>query len=225
MWRKIAVAVIVVAGLCLTGFAQEEGAARFGIGIKAGTPGAGVELSMPFTSNFGGRLGFNYFTYSYDTTQEGIDYDADLTLLSIAALIDWHPTGGSFRVSGGVLYNGNEAEGKAKVGAGGVDINGINYTADQVGTLKAKVDFNNIAPYVGIGWDTSFGAEKQWGFICDIGVIYQDSPNLKLTSKGGTLSSDPTFLANLKAQEKDTEDSIEDFRFYPVITLGLIYKF
>ena len=67
--------------------------------------------------------------------------------------------------------------------------------------------------------------EKQWGFICDIGVIYQDSPNLKLTSKGGTLSSNPTFLANLKAQEKDTEDSIEDFRFYPVITLGLIYKF
>ena len=214
MWRKIAVAVIVVAGLCLTGFADEEGAARFGIGIKAGTPGAGVELSMPFTSNFGGRLGFNYFTYSYDTTQEGIDYDADLTLLSIAALIDWHPTGGSFRVSGGVIYNGNEVEGKA---SGDLKIGENEYTDVKA---KAKVDFDDIAPYVGIGWDTSFGAERQWGFICDIGVIYHGTPNVSFTATGTGI--DP---ADVQEEKKELEDNIEDFRFYPVITLGLIYKF
>ncbi|MCM8820546.1 MAG: hypothetical protein NC932_01145 [Candidatus Omnitrophica bacterium] len=214
----------LVAGFCFTVMAQE--APSVGLGVKVGTPGPGVEIGIPFTPNIGGRLGLNYFTYSYDTTQEGIKYDANLTLFSIAGLIDWHPTGGSFRVTGGLLYNGNELTGKAKIEEGGtIKIGDIEYTDTEVGTLKAKADFDDLSPYLGIGWDTSFGAEKQWGFICDLGVIYHNSPNIKLTSKGGTLSSDPDFLDELKKEQEELEDSIEDFKLYPVITLGLIYRF
>ncbi|MCM8777514.1 MAG: hypothetical protein NC905_04550 [Candidatus Omnitrophica bacterium] len=202
----------VVAGFCFTLMAQE--APSVGIGIKVGTPGPGIEIGMPFTPNIGGRLGLNYFTYSYDTTQEGIEYDADLTLFSLGALIDWHPTGGSFRVTGGLLYNGNEVTGKAK---GDIKIGDTEYTDVEV---KTTVDFDDISPYVGIGWDTSFGTEKQWGFICDLGIIYHGAPNVTLKATGAGI--DPN---DVKKEKEELEDNIEDFKLYPVITLGLIYKF
>lgn len=207
--------LVAVAGLCFTAMAQEETlAGPVGIGVKLGTLGPGVEIGIPFTPNICARLGLNYFTYSYDTTQEGIEYDADLTLFSIGALIDWHPTGGIFRVSGGFIYNGNEVEGKAE---GDIEIGDNEYTDIEV---KATVDFDEFSPYVGIGWDTSFGAEKQWGFICDLGIIYHGEPNVKIKATGTGIDPD-----DVEQEEEELEDNIEDFKWYPVITLGLIYRF
>ncbi|MCM8830332.1 MAG: hypothetical protein NC824_04970 [Candidatus Omnitrophica bacterium] len=211
MIKKLLI-LVIVAGFCFTVMAQEQ--PSVGIGVKGGTPGAGVEIGFRFTPNIGTRLGLNYFTYSYDTTQEGIEYDADLTLLSIAGLIDWHPAGGSFRVSGGFLYNGNEVEGKAK---GDLRIGGTDYTDVKV---KAKVDFDDFAPYVGIGWDTSFGVERQWGFICDLGIIYHGIPHVTLKAEGTGI--DP---ADVRKEKKDIEDNIKNYQWYPIITLGLIYRF
>jgi len=222
-----AVMLVLAAGMCFTVAAQENAGAGFA--VKGGTPGAGVEISMPFTSNFGGRLGVNYLIGAYNTTQEGIEYKADLNLFSIAGFVDWHPTGGSFRLSGGLLYNGNKVEGKAKIGDT-INIGDATYTAAQVGTLKAKATFADIAPYAGIGWDTSFGKGKQWGFVCDFGVVYQDSPGIKLTAKGGTLSDPdhpdyPLFLAELEKEQKSLEKNVKDFKWYPVITVGLMFRF
>jgi len=226
MLKRIAMGLVVATVLCITGFAQEDGSVKLGVGVKVGTPGAGIEIGMPFTEKIGGRLGFNYFTYDYDTTQEGVDYKADLTLLTVAGLIDWHPTGGSFRVSGGVLYNGNEVTGKGDFSAtDSIKIGDNYYTGAEIGKLEAKVDFDDIAPYIGIGWDTSFGAEKQWGFICDLGLIYHGAPHVDLKSKGGTKSSDPGFLEDLRKEKKEIEDNIDDFVIYPVATFGLLYRF
>ncbi|MCX8082255.1 MAG: hypothetical protein N3D17_02490 [bacterium] len=221
----VKISMLLIAGLCIAGFAQEEGSVGFGAGIKLGTPGPGIEVAIPFTDKFGGRINLNYFTYDYDTTQEGIKYEAELNLMTIGATIDWYPTGRGFRLTGGVFYNGNEITGKGEIGPGGVNIGGTTYTSTDVGKLKAKADFDTLSPYIGIGWDTSFGGERQWGFIGDVGILYHGSPNIKLSSKGGTLSDDPTFLANLKKEEKEIEDNVEDFVWYPVITVGLIYRF
>jgi len=215
MRKYLVIGAVILAALCVTSMAQEEGPSGVGFGIKVGTPGVGVEVSIPFTTNIGGRLGVNYYTYSYDTTQEGIEYDSDLTLFSIAGLVDWHPAGGSFRLTGGLLYNGNELEGKAK---GDIKIGDNEYTDAEV---KAKVDFDDLAPYVGIGWDTSFGSERQWGFICDIGVIYHGTPSVSLKAEG----TGPALETDIEKEEDELKAAVDDYVWYPVITVGLIYKF
>lgn len=216
MGKKWLLRVLIVGILCFSfkGFAQEETLPSVGLGVKIGTPGVGIEVGMPFTSKIGGRLGLNYFTYSYDTKQEGIEYDANLNLFTIGALVDWYPTGNIFRLTGGLLYNGNEVKGKAK---GDIKIGDNEYTDVKV---KAGIDFDDIAPYVGIGWDTSFGAEKKWGFIGDIGFIYHGIPHVSFSATGTGIDPD-----DVKKEKEDLEDSIKKYEWYPVVTLGFIYRF
>ncbi len=60
-------------------------------------------------------LRVNYFDFGIDTEQSDIEYDADLQLVSIAALIDWFPSSRSgFHVTGGLLYNDNRVDATAQ---------------------------------------------------------------------------------------------------------------
>ncbi|MCM8760317.1 MAG: hypothetical protein NC832_01170 [Candidatus Omnitrophica bacterium] len=206
----------VVVGFCFISMAQETPSAGFG--VKIGTLGPGIEIGMSFTPKIAARLGLNYFTYSYDTTEEGIDYDAGLTLFTLGPVIDWHPTGGSFRVSGGLLYNGNEVTGKAKRDLH-LRIGGHEYPN---ATVKTTVDFDDLSPYVGIGWDTSFGAERQWGLICDLGIIYHGVPHVTLKATATEARIDPE---DVRKEKKEIEDAVKSFQWYPVITAGFIYRF
>ncbi len=98
------------------------------------------------------------------------------------------------------------------------------YNAGEVGTLKGKIDFNDIAPYLGLGWDTSFGKDKGFGFLFELGAIYQGSPDVDL-SADGLLANDQTFQNNLAKEEENMQSDVDDYKFYPVVSLGLNYRF
>ncbi len=213
------ISVLAVVLLCFS-MANAQGVS---IGLKAGTLGAGIEVGGAFTDTLGARLGVNYFTYSDSGTKVDIEYDFDVSLQSVSLLLDWHPSRGSFRISGGALYNGNKVESVAKTSAT-YKIGDIIYTAADVGTLDGEIDFNELAPYLGLGWDTSFGKSGRFGFVFDLGAIYQGSANVKL-SADGALSNDPTFLSELKKEEKNLQDELDNYKFYPVIAVGISYRF
>ena len=154
---------------------------------------------------------------------DDIEYNVDLKLMSLSALLDWHPFEGSFRISGGVLYNGNEIEVDSKL-SGSYQVGDKTYTAQEVGTLKGKIDFNKMAPYLGLGWDTSFGKDKGFGFLFELGAIYQGSPDVNL-SADGLLASNQDFQNNLAKEEENMQRDVDDYKFYPVVSLGLSYRF
>ena len=77
------------------------------------------------------------------------------------------------------------------------EINGVSYSLDSVnGTLK----FNRFAPYLGIGWDTTFGEEDNWGLTFDLGVIYCGSPKLSFAAEGPDTSA-KTFSGDLEQEQ------------------------
>lgn len=198
-------------------------AGNFSVGLKAGTLGAGIEAETSFSDSFGARFGVNYFEYGYSTTQDDIDYDVDLTLASASALLDWHPLQGAFRISAGVLYNGNEIDLEAESSTT-YEVGDITFTGAEVGTLTGDIDFNDVAPYAGIGWDTSFGRDDRFGFLLDLGVMYQGSPDASL-SANGTAASNPVFQNELAKEETNLEEDIDKFEYYPVIAIGFSYRF
>ncbi|MBU0549730.1 MAG: hypothetical protein KKH80_01080 [Candidatus Omnitrophica bacterium] len=202
-------------------YEEEEG--KFALGIKAGTLGAGIEGIMRLNSNFNAKLGVNAFQYDYSGTEDGIEYDFDLELFSVSALLDWHPFKNSFRITSGALYNQNSLDMNAKT-ASSYTIGSATYTAAQVGSLTGELDFDEVNPYLGIGWGNAVGKNKQWSFSFDIGVVYQGSPKVDL-SANGTLSGNAAFQANLDREEQNLEDELEDYQFYPVISLGVCYSF
>ena len=219
MAKKIIVAMaIFLFAFSTTGYAQSNS-----LGVKASTLGLGLEVERSFSDLISGRIGVNYFPYDYSGTEDDIAYDFDLNLMSLSALLDWHPFKGSFRISAGVIYNGNELDAKAKI-AGTYDIGDSTYTGAELGTLKGKIDFDDIAPYLGLGWDTSFGKNKAFGFLFELGAIYQGSPKVDL-SADGPIASDPTFQNELAKEENNLKSDLDDFKVYPVIAIGLSYRF
>lgn len=217
----------IAAAVLLTGFAGTCYADRGDVAIaaKAGTLGAGLEGTVGITKTVNARLGFNYFSLDHDETESNVEYEFELELMTFSILLDWHPFNNGFRLSAGAFYNGNEFDATGKPTAGNYTIDDTTYTAAEVGTLTGQIDFNSFAPYIGIGYGNAVGKDKKLSFVFDLGVMFQGSPDVTVRSTGGALSSDAAFLAELENERRQLESEIEDFEYYPVIFLGLSYKF
>lgn len=192
-----------------------------GLNIKAGTLGAGVELSKSFSDKFSVGLGINAFDFKTTDSASDIDYDFNFELQSAALLANYHPFAGAFRFTGGVMYNNNELKLTGKPTGSNYVINGQTYTAAEVGTLTGKLTFNSTAPYLGIGWGNRPGGRL--GLSADIGVLYQGSPKLSLSSTGAL--SDPLLASDLEQERRSAEEDLSDFEWYPVLSLGMYFRF
>ena len=201
------------------------------MGVNVGTLGAGVEYSSSFNEMFALRTGFNTFSYSDSLTESGIKYDADLDLQTISLILDYHPFENGFRLSGGAMYNGNELKvsGKPDGTTGTIEINNVTYDSTQVGKVDGKVDFNNFAPYAGIGYSSSKTKSSGFSFNTEIGVLFQGSANAQLNATCGPAliiaGQCSNLQSNLVAEEKQLNDELSDFDMYPVVSIGLGYKF
>jgi len=216
----ILVGVIFISFLGNQAYADSGGT---GIAVKASTLGAGVELTKQIFPSINVRLGVNGYDYEYNGKKREIDYDIDLKLFSAAGLIDWYPFSGDFRLTAGALWNGNKIDLQAKPMTSYI-IGDTTYTPSQVGSLKGSIEFNSVAPYAGIGWGNAASKSRKWGITFDLGVVYQGSPDITLTADG-TLASNAAFLAELENEKLRLEDSLDEYEYYPVVSLGIYYRF
>lgn len=213
------VAMAVIAGFAKSAAAQ----GGLAIGAKVGTLGPGVELSGYLVENLNIRGGFNYLPYSYEFEDGGINYDADLTMQSGLILLDWHMFGNNFRLSAGLTINDNMLEGTGTT-TEPEEIGDNLYTPAELGTIKGKATFDQLAPYVGIGYGNAVADDVSLSFIFDLGVIFQGTPDIELTADG-TMANDPQLQADLKEQEKEFQDEADVFKIYPVLSFGIAYYF
>ncbi len=196
---------------------------QWAVSAKAGTLGLGLEARYTVTDKFAVRLGGNLFSLGYDGEEDGVDYEFDLKLKSINLMADFHPFEGAFRLTGGLLYNGNKI---LALGAStdDVEIGDVTYTPAEIGTLTGDIKFKDIAPYLGIGWGKSLN-DSGLAFTADLGVMFSGAPEVSLNSNGGLLSSNADFLAELRREEQNLQGDLDNFKYYPVIALGLSYSF
>ena len=67
--------------------------------------------------------------------------------------------------------------------------------------------------------------EVNFKVTLDLGILFQGSPDLDLSSQGGVLTNDPTFQAELQKEQDTLEDDISGFTIWPVIAVGFSWKF
>jgi hypothetical protein len=222
----------IIAALLTLGASQLQAEnSSYGLGLKASTLGLGLELHRELNDSFNIRLGLNTYDHDEDYDDGGISYNGELELMSVGSYIDWHPFQGGFRLTGGLLYNGNEVTLKGKpTTLGTVNVGGTNYNFTNA-QLNGKVEFNSIAPYLGMGWGNSFKGSR-WSFLFDLGAMFQGSPDADLSTSGtvtvaGTniAVNTATFQSDLAKETQELENDIEDLKIYPVVSLGLSYRF
>ena len=82
------------------------------IAASAGTLGAGAQDRFPLGDALAFRLEGHAWTYQDERREAGhLTYDAEASWRNAAALLDWHPGGRAFRLTGGAVWNGNEITG------------------------------------------------------------------------------------------------------------------
>lgn len=220
MIRNGMLAAVATGALLLPSMAMAD----VGVGAKLGTLGVGVELTKDFMPTVNGRVGLNVLNLARDGAEDGVDYNIDLELSSILMVLDWHPFSGGIRLSAGAAYNNNELSLVAKPTNTSYTIGNTTYTPTEVGSLRGTVMFDDVTPYLGIGWGNAVSKDDRFTFALDIGVLFQGTTESKLTADG-TLATDPTFQAELAQEQKNLNDALDAFEMYPVIALGFAYRF
>ncbi|OQX73561.1 MAG: hypothetical protein B6D59_05255 [Campylobacteraceae bacterium 4484_4] len=214
------------------------------VGVDAGILGFGASVKAKISQSVGVRAGFQYFHKDdIEIEDDGVDYNFDVTLNGVYGYADWHPWRGSFKVTGGLLYNNSDVKGLITPATSTTFVfQGHTYSTDDIAKVHTLVDFDPIAPYIGIGWDTSFNKKKGFGFTFDLGVAYQGSAKVSYTvdykelEKTGNPAVDQAaeqarqelireINADLEAEKVSLQEELDKYEFLPYIAIGMNYKF
>lgn len=218
-----------VAAVSATLLMNSAFAANAGISAEVGTTGLGLRLTLPVAERLNARIGFGALSYSGSRTVDDVEYDAKLKLNTIDAVLDFYPVAQSgFRVTGGVAYNGNKLDVTARSTSNNEYVfNGTTYNAALAGEVDGRVDFRKTAPYLGIGWGNAAREGTGWSFTSDFGVLFQGSARTSLASRDCQLGTAlcTQLAGDLQAENEELRDKADSFRFFPVVRIGVSYRF
>lgn len=211
-----------------------------GINFNTSTLGFGSEVAVATSRKTNVRTGFNFFNYSREFDKDGISYNGQLNLRSVHSTLDIFPFGGGFHLSPGVmLYNGNELKADASVGKGNsFDLDGVTYYSSSTDPIHGtgKMSMNKVAPMLLFGFGNLVPRSgRHVTFNFDAGVAFQGSPDVKLNFAGSACTgyntgcinaaSDSTFQSHVAAEQTKLSNDAKPFKYYPIIQIGIGYRF
>jgi len=196
------------------------------LGPKIGTTGIGLDVVFGVNTYLNLRSGFNYGTFTWNTSLGSDEYDMDIDLMNVPLLLDIYPFGNHFRISAGLYIQPSNKATIDSTPTGPQQVGSHTYAPEVIGTLSGEVKFDNtVAPYFGIGFGNAVGEDQLLTFSLDLGVILQ-SYSVTLTSNGtGMDALLDTFREDLVKEEQLIQDSLDDFKLFPVLTMGITYHF
>ncbi len=205
--------------------ASGSAAADFGVGVKAGTLGLGLEGRWdPPVPWFDLRAGINQYDFEDDGGYAGVNYDATLALDSYYLTGNFKIPLSPFRFTVGAFSNGNEMRMSSQDAL--IDIGGSVFDTSTIGTISSVTSFEETAPYAGVGFD--FELFGKAGLNLDFGVLWQGDPFVTLeASNWDNLSAgEQALLAPaIEAERAELEDDMSDLKAWPVVSLAFVYNF
>lgn len=212
-----------VAALALAGGSAAQAQVSQEIYGQVGTEGFGLGYGHVLGSMFNARAEFNAFSLSHNFTAGNISYDAKLNLHHGGLYLDFFPAPNHvpFRLTAGVLIGGDNIDATATAPSGTYTINGNTYSS--LGQqIHAKATYPTLRPYLGIGFGHSPQATKGWGMFFDAGVAY-GRPHLDFDVPSAIVAE--AGQANVDAEEQQLRDKVNRFRIYPIVKIGVTYRF
>ncbi len=211
---------------------------KVAIGIEVSTLGAGVEIATPLSRSLNLRATGNFVDFNYAFSIDGIDYSTRVNFRSGQIAIDWFPFHGSFHISPGLLYYKNNLSGDAHVPAAKTftlgDVTYINSVDDPVsGTATINFD-RHIAPALTIGFSNIIPRNgKHFSVPFEIGAAYTGPAvmDVKIAGTACTVqgcfnaATDADTQTNLRNEIRDINEEAKKYPIFPIISIGLAYRF
>jgi hypothetical protein len=210
-------AVVAALATMMVGAAQAQE-----IYVHGGSLGAGVGAALPLTSWAGLHAEVEGFGLSHSVNVNENEYDGHLKLLQGGLYLDLFPFSSSgFRVTAGALINDDELSAHAVPNAQGNYKIGDDYVPAVAAAPSATVTLPRVMPYLGIGYGHK-PVSKGFGLTLDLGVAYGRP---RTTYNVPAIYSMFTTQANIDEQERKISDKVERYKVYPVLQIGVSYRF
>lgn len=241
---RLLVAAYAIAGSA--GAAAADAQTTVGVSVNATIlTGLGLSVGMPLGHDFNVRVAGNAFSRTHDVNESGADYVGKVKLFTVGVLADWQPFSGAFRLTAGLVDNGNKItlDGKATSGSN-YTVGDCQYTSDPTDplALHGQTNFRRLAPYAGMGWGGNMNSAPGFYGTFDLGVIFSGAAKIGLAASGsatnadpaghpqcgaGTVqvASDPNFQAQLAKSQQDLNDKADNYKLWPAIGFGLGWRF
>jgi hypothetical protein len=208
----------------------------YAVGFRAGTLGMGVELATPLAGRINLRSGFNFFAFNDPFSIDGVNYDARLRLQSSQTTLDWFV--GGFHISPGFLYFKSRMSAPAFAGPGQTFVLGtqtfLNSVDDPVNGTSSVIYPRTFSPLLLLGYGNLL--PRRGGHITlpvEVGVAYTGAPQISVALNGTACTTEGcvNFSQNADAQKflkQEVQILNEDLKHYPVfpiVSVGLAYRF
>lgn len=214
--------LIILAGLAAATLMQTAAAQLSGIATRSFAPEV-IESQIELSDHVGLRARAEVIRLESPQPAGITDRQrSDLEFKNLGTFVDVRPFQNSFVISGG-LYTGDKTRNE-KTPAVGSTVTGET-SSDQSGSLQMAVKGDDYAPFLGVGFDSTYRRERRWGVKLMAGAVFSGTPDIALTSPGGPLSGDAVMLDQLERERALYEDTLEEKAVHPVVQVGLTYRF
>jgi hypothetical protein len=189
-----------------------------GIGTEGVTGGLGFSIEPH--DNI--RAEFSGFSISHGFNSGDLHYDGTFKILHGGLYLDLFPAPDvvGLRVTAGMLIGDDNLSGDATGMNGTYTLNGVTVPTNGE-TIHASARYPTVRPYLGVGF--GHNPEKRGLSVTfDAGVAY-GKPHVNFD-----VPSDLVALAgqdNVNAEEQSLQSKADDAKFYPIVKLGLTYRF
>ncbi len=199
----------------------------FAVELHAGTSGGGVQAEFVFNGYFTGRvsgdwlqISHSFNTINFDTID--IAYSGTADWATAGVFVDLHPLKDGWFVSGGA-FQGNRNATFGGVPTNNVIIDGYTFTPADIGTVSGEAKLPSTSPFVGLGWDQAQHARSGMTFRVLAGAAFGGA---KVTLSDAGPYSDTVPVQTWLAQEQAyAQSKAEPWKAYPVVQLGIGYRF
>ncbi len=190
--------------------------------VHGGTLGAGIGAAYSLNSWAGVHAEFEGFGLSHSFDVNENQYDGHLKLLQGGLYLDVFPFRASgFRLTAGALINDDTLTAHAVPNSQGNYKIGDDYVPAVGDAPSATATLPRVMPYIGIGYGHK-PVSKGFGMTFDLGVAF-GRPHTAYSIPA--IYSMFTTQANIDQQEQYINDKVQRFKAYPVVQVGVSYRF
>jgi hypothetical protein len=210
-----AASAAIIAMLATNAHAQE-------VYVHGGSLGAGIGAAYSLNNWAGVHAEMEGFGLSHAVTVDDNKYEGHLNLIQGGLYLDLFPFKNSgFRITGGALINDDELKAHAVPNAEGNYKIGDDFVPAVGGAPSAVAKLPTVMPYIGLGYGHK-PMSKGFGFTFDIGAAFGEP---RVDYNIPAIYSLFTSQANIQQEEQKITDRVVKYHWYPVVQLGITYRF
>lgn len=206
--------------------AQSTAGGPFSLGLGVGTNGPVVEGGFRLNDQLVLRGQGAFLDFGYGFKSNDVRYAGRIHFNTGGGFVDWHPLASPWLITAGAVSGQRKVDVSAKPSLPGViTIHGVTYPVTEVGSVVGSIDYGAAAPVIGIGWDNTFYTRRGWGLRALAGVEFGDHPPATALHAIGPLATNPAVISGVQAEQTSLRRQAADFSYFPVVQLGVNYRF